>query len=611
MCERENEMWYSGLFGNTPISSNMFYNLATQNLSLLRDFTDEKIPFIMLPDDKMPAPAAADLTARKIYLNELYFRGQAPQFVGLSVSEKLESLSWFVLHEAGHVKFTNANWIEILVGSDKNNFRQTVAQLVEDVFIEEAIISQNENFDELKMTNHRIIFNDKEIDSRLNKATKVKPNSPEELSDFLNYMICWKRDTVFDLSPFQQEVYDTLMEAKGLFDIKQRATIVEKIYKMLVDENLQEEIQQKKNSSANGGKPGSGESGEGQGGEGEGSEGSDIPDSEKFFDQLGKMIKLGRSTFNNGKVVEPFKTNYDVQDADVDENGSITTIKLRATGSLAIPIPTFRKLRTIEVGRGSVRSVKGQPKSEGKKITNIKHYNSGNIFGTQKLDGQRAGEGAPELIILVDGSGSMNDRTTLSAYRNKFQAAIAQAVAVARALDGSKIKLGIYIHTCGTSPDDAVSSFFGNKIRNGILIQVLKDLDEKVSITEIEKRAAGAIANFAGAGNADACAIAHVASLFKGNGDRIVVVVSDGLPAEYYKGIIKKYKLPVHEGSYYERVKATAMAVNALRKRGVKIFSISIDKDAIAPCNEIYGINNNVYADDVNKFEAMIINSTN
>lgn len=590
-------MWYSDAFKKIHVSPSVFYSMATSNLSLVRDFTNENIPFVMVDPKELPSPAAADVENRKIYLNEMYFKGIAPQFEGLSVAQKLESLSWYVLHEAGHIRLTPSNWLHVYLGDNKNDYTKNIANLVEDVFIENAIVVQNENFEELMHSSHEVIFSDMEIIQRRSKAVENKPSSLEEVASFIDYMITWKRYTVFELSPFQQSVYDVLMQAKGLYDIRQRAEILAKIVEMLMDEKIQKEAQEKTGGQGNGEKV----EGDGQ----------SLQESEEreFFDQLGKMMKLGDSLA--GKKFEPRETNYEIEDADLSEDGSITTIKLLPTDDLKVDVPNFKNLRKIEVGRGSIRSVRGQPKSMGKKITNIKHYQSGNIFGNQVLDGVRAGEGSPELIILVDGSGSMSDRTSVVGYRDKFEAAVAQAVAVAKALEGSKVKLGIYIHTCGSNPDySGMTLPINNEIRNGILIQVLKGIDESVSLNEIQRRAGGAIRNFCGAGNADACAIAHVSSLFKGNGDKIIVVVSDGLPAEYFAGIIKKYKLPVHNGSYYERVKSTALAVDALRKRGIKIFSISIDKAAIDPCNKIYGVANNVYADDVGKFENMIISST-
>jgi len=256
----------------------------------------------------------------------------------------------------------------------------------------------------------------------------------------------------------------------------------------------------------------------------------------------------------------------------------------------------------IENARGSVRSVVGAPAWSGNKLKHLHRAGGdGRIFGDIKIDGHRAGKGAPEIIFLLDLSGSM--RGDVGEYGSglgmKVDFALDAGYEFNKALRGTSTRFAIYGHTTSTFDDFT-----------GIEFIEIKRFEEIVSDEEMWSRVMRVKGSVTLSGNADGVALTLASSNFtkSHSGDKILFIVSDGKPSVNISAFYESRQMNVKA---IDAVSATSNVANYLRGRGIKLFSASIDERAVAPCNLIYGRENNVKVDDVDKLVDMVIRSLN
>jgi len=167
--------------------------------------------------------------------------------------------------------------------------------------------------------------------------------------------------------------------------------------------------------------------------------------------------------------------------------------------------------------------------------------------------------------------------------QEKVHAALEALQGIMEGLTLAKHKLAAYGHTTG----DVTNT--GTEL---CLIYIFKEFYE--TLTTATGRIGDAHKMGAQNNNADSYAIEAVAKKFKNDGSpRRLIVISDGAPAS-------------HLYSGREGVKMTKAAVDRVRRTGVQVFSLSIDRDAIDPCNEIYGAKANFDVTDPQVIDKVI-----
>ena len=188
------------------------------------------------------------------------------------------------------------------------------------------------------------------------------------------------------------------------------------------------------------------------------------------------------------------------------------------------------------------------------------------LFSTKIVE---QGIGPQEILILVDCSGSMvSGRNILMAIEASY--------AAASSLESARHSVAVYGHT---ADHDTVNEFASTTIYR------FKGFSEpfasvKNRFEHFFNHAARYLYN-----NDDELAILEVSKRFTpARNKKTLIVISDGSPA-CYRG---------------PDIRSTAAAVANIRSRGIGVVSISIEKDAVRPNNQIYGESFNVDNGDPN-----------
>ena len=202
-------MWYEGL----SVNNKNFKYLSSRFTSLVSDLVKDKHRFSVKVIPNHPAPASVDLETMTINLDKAFFDGSHEIYGHLSYEKRLEFCAGVVVHEGAHIAFTPKNLFDLMLpfGSGfRNNYGFTVANVVEDIFIESFAKMTNHNFARLIDFVSDILFSEDVIESRRLLWNGEKPKNDEELSSALNYMICWKRRNFvfFHLTDFESSLYN-------------------------------------------------------------------------------------------------------------------------------------------------------------------------------------------------------------------------------------------------------------------------------------------------------------------------------------------------------------------------------------------------------------------
>lgn len=546
-------MWYDGL----SVNSVNFKYLSSRFTSLISDLVKDKHRFSVKVFTNHPAPASVDLETMTINLDEAFFNGSHEIYGHLSYEKRLEFCAGVVVHEGAHIAFTPKNLFDLMLpfGSGfRNNYGFTVANVVEDIFIESFAKMTNPNFARLIDFVSDILFSEDVIESRRLLWNGEKPKNDEELGAALNYMICWKRRNFvfFHLTDFESSLYNLFLSANKEESVEARVKIVQDILRMI------------------------------------------LPDSEKIETE---QISFDSSCFSpDGKIIEGIKklphsqelpVNFCAFEEGKDSKDGLLKLKISpSSSSSTLEVVSYSGFEKIVEARNAQRALKGDPRNSGKKIRHLQHYNEGKIFGELFVDGGRVGRGKQEFVILVDLSGSMNGYTSNTRSKRKVRFALENVSGIAKALEKEGFDYSIIGHTEGRVTHDL--NYLSEKAMGSVVFYKVKGVDEKIKYSNVHKALSWIHSNFIGGGNNDSCALLFASDEFSSREtEKILIVISDGQPVERNTKVLVKNGVPI--GS--DAVEDTKNVVQHLRRKGIKIFSLAIDEDAILPCEEIYGEN--------------------
>jgi len=566
----------SGWYSNLLLTKNNFRDVVGNFDAIIADVMDPKYISSVKTLKNYKQFASAQPSTKEIIVDEDYFNGLHEALSDYTWNEKLKIVTGTILHEVAHLRWSHGDGLGVLIPEKhKNNkFANIVANIVEDRFVEERLEDEFSYTKEFISDKNECLFNDEAIESYRKSFNGKKPTNENETELFIDFFLTWKRRDypVNLISDFEKEVYSILQSVTYGHSFEQRKNIVGKILDLLP---FIEEKDKKQNKKEN----------------------------------LIHAIKVYSSNSDvKLKVDDVFQE---------DETKAFLTFQtLTNNPSLnLIHIEDFKQISHIENCKGAIRSVKGTPQYSGKKITNLSHYNQGNIFGVQTLDGHNVGKGKHEVIILLDFSGSMISRLE-GGYGSKLDFALSCVGGLYNALIDSGVQVGCYAHTTRMSGSLPLEKEHWSVLRPGPMILTLSSfanpLTKKVMhgrLTALKERSSD-IAN----GNADATAIIATSSMFtKKPNDKILIVISDGLPAEMHPNLDASLGFKVKAESYGNAkiIEYTKNVVNLVRLRGIKIHSLSIDRKAVEANNVIYGKQFNSFVLDKQQFVQKIIESLN
>jgi len=481
-----------------------------------------------------------------------------------------------LVHEVAHFVFSPAKLTGGLNASvPVNNLSLTLANIVEDLFIERAIVDIERSFDWMISECWRYFFPDSDIESRL---AGWDGSDLSDLSAILNVMIAWKRgDWIFEpRSDFEKKLYDLTVSARGMYQLQDRKNLTEKLYRLLLDEHKEQTGEDMEKEMADA--------------EAEGDEAmeklgelikkllQEMTDTDnKSMDTEGELIEVN-SSGRRGRD-EAIKRFVMDQLVDFSVAGSLPVAWVKAKQSSVARLKYPEKWKQFKVwaaDQGTLRRIRGHASMKGKLTHPSNLQLTGEVFSkarTASPNGANGVDGAPQEIILIDMSGSMGNNVFGSSI-SKMSGACETAQGAMEGLLAAGHRVAVFGHT---------TEYVGAGSENAV-IYIMKEFSETVEAGSNALRhthEAGAMG-----ANGDSYAIEAVCSRFKRDGSPMRLwVVSDGQPAcDLYRG--------------KDAIRMTKDVVTKMRKQGIEVRSFSIDRSAMSANNEIYGVKSNYDAQD-------------
>lgn len=261
--------------------------------------------------------------------------------------------------------------------------------------------------------------------------------------------------------------------------------------------------------------------------------------------------------------------------------------KVRTTIKNVMIDPRFGAMARYLKYAMEVKHVPGRPSDVGSRISkkNIARIASDmRIFEPRNRTAEAKGD--PQVIFLVDGSGSMTGtRGSSEAARrhggagiNLAQEALEAAAGAHEGLKKAAIPNSIFIHSTGEGSNNdpmiyGVAAFRMRLIENG-------PLTTTHSNGERYERARSIPSNE----NFDGVVIAKISGMFTSTAnDKVLIVLADGRPNG-----------PNYRDKY--ALQHTASVVSFLRRKGVRVFVVSLTSEVASTNDKIYGEEYNIKA---------------
>ena len=466
-----------------------------------------------------------------------------------SKEEAVEAILGFVVHEGMHFYYSPDDCTGLLnPGVPVNQITCTIANVIEDMFIEHKAPTHDANYGWMISAAWEYLWPEESIDGMI--AETWDGVNTKDVEAIIKTMIIWKNQnhTFSFRSEFERNLYELCTSVFKMNNVQERRDLIEKIIRLLISEEELEEMKNKK------------QSGEGEG-EAEG----------KVFNSKGEVVIAKAGAIERGEVISKARELKFI-DAGAAQNVAYVIIPVKEHAQ-KIVVRDNKKWSVLSQwvnDAGSVRTHRGQPGNYGRLTHPGRLYDDGKIFSKVERSapsGRISEGGAPQTIFLLDFSGSMRGFVGRT-YETKYNAALQVAAGAGSVLIRSKHRLSVYGHSTEWVGSGERAVVYRIKAVNESEDSMLRRLR---TLQEGRERC----------NNADATAIEAVAQTFKFDGSPMrLFVVSDGEPAcDSYSG--------------YTGIQITKKVVDGLRSKGIEVYSLSIDADAIDSNNEIYGERNN------------------
>lgn len=477
------------------------------------------------------------------------------------------------IHETAHAALTPDTLKELTAGITFNQVSATVANMVEDLYIEAAVNRTSAIGGAMLASKNRIFFHEDEA-TRLAKKVKHAFDSSKlpELEDLLNLMMMTKnadlRDLIFEAIPDKlgSHLKSAILQGRisGRFSYNRsgkanvRVEIITKIYNILVDmygRNAITEVPTTLDFNTTGGDGG---------GEAMQSEVSMSGDEEAVeqvaaaANQTMAMIHTGASAKNpenaslRGNLQKA--VSVDIIETTVPESSRSSAHTAGNYGFLSI----LRQLR-------ATNTTPGEPRKAGARLVNTR---ISRIATDRKMfsnhDATRKVTVPTEVVILADASGSMG--------ADFFSKVMAETKGIYEALKKLGIAVSVYAHSSQQDLAGADRPIIYRIAAFGTTSRTSNDdarFERSLNIDQSQ--------------NYDGVVISHLTrtAFHLKNANKFLFVLSDGEPAG-------------HDYSGWEANDHTMKCISLARRAGINVISFSLKAEVVKDNDRIYGEANNI-----------------
>lgn len=479
-----------------------------------------------------------------------------------------------IAHEASHFLFSPKYRNDLCKAAGIPHTEATghMVNVLEDLFIEDAIM-QRYPWTRWMITGvWEYLFPADKTDALRAKWDGEAPTM-DNIGDVLNVITGWKNRSMTPKfqTKYEEELYLACMSVIGEYDLERRGLVFRKVYEVLFSEEMRSLMEMDEQALSDLleelKKLFERLTGEGPEITGTDMEGNEVPNIKGIIAGTSTSDKIKHRDGHNTVAVESAGKTV-VQVWDAPQNNGKVNIDAR-----------FTRLGDSLLGRGTVRTMRSEAKASGPKLTHIHNLftrgaQAGKIFsGTDvmSLHG-RSGDARPNVMILVDSSGSM--------MGEEYEAAISAAAGAIKSLTTARVPVACYGFT---TADELLQ---GEEHVRMIRIKDFADSYD-VALQRLNNCAGGVPMN----NNPDAEALLWAGKRFRRDGsDNIVIVISDGRPVCHWYG---------RDGND-SGIAQTQRAAKEVRASGVRLLSIAINDYAYESCKAIYGEDATVRNDDPN-----------
>lgn len=539
--------WYRGI--RLPNWGSSLVSWLTPSAGLLSSILPGNVP-IVFADSELTA--YADRKNHRIVLGTNFLSADESKRLN-PFATKEESVTFALgacVHEAAHFAWSPDTIQDLLnAGVANNKHNGFIANIVEDIYIEDRMIKEHENLAWMILGAWAYMFDPRSFKS-LDKWDGLALDSAP-LEDVLNYIVYWKYQTTFIpvRSDAEKELQDLFYSVRGMNELQDRKDLVEKIVAMFA--TVTDEVKEEPKS------------------------GEDVPDT---VSTTGQEVDADAYVF----VAAYGEVKYTGNDivVELEAVGGNTVIVTECASSNATVTYDKRWTRFAEIAkqRGAVRNVMGPAAYSAKRLTHPANLTvNGKVFSKNTLSSTsgNVGQAKPEFVLLLDFSQSMT-------AKNKYAKTIAAAYGAVHGMIDAGMKFAVYGYTT-------------DHIYKTNLLVKIKSFDEPGSVAL--GRLSHLTSNRSDAGmTPDIIALQFAAKRFLSNSvDRVMVVVTDGEPSYDFAG---------NQNPTAALVDAATNVAN-IRKTGIKVFGLSIDYGADSAVSKIYG-SDALFSSDPNVMEVFL-----
>lgn len=636
------DQWYGTTVNIPRINTENFPHFVFSCVGLVSAMYTRKFGDITIGSSAMVDTAYADKIKHKIIISNKFIVGDFSALgcdKPLSNKQTVSTILGVLVHEIGHFVYTPTDGLKSFVDYVESRTTKIVnraairdlANIIEDIYIEVNIARTFPTLAWTLESINSLMLPDEKFSLAQEKFSKMHTVTWDNVQHIFNFLLYAKvSKSAGKVSPAVAKIFNLARSVVDTTTIDQRHEIVLKIYDLVgLDKTVEtEEIDTASSddsileSSDADDKP---ETDSGDNVESDDSiEVKSVPaeteveteddstddDSDDSDDSLG----YGDDSDNDSSEESDDSTDSLEYDADDDSDSDYDLgIKPIADDDLKIDIPDYSieemqnaisvlgnglNLRLVDMKNATTYDKPLQLDARYTKLVEIARQranvlkplgtarNSGNNVRTLEriiTDGKIFADRAPstnfqpiDVMIVVDCSGSMRGR--------KFQSAIQQALGCANALLQARCTVQVYGHTSNAH------------YKNDLGIFKFLDRNENPKILANRLGWISANSGWHLAANRDGYALEYLATkLPKSNKARLMIVISDGQPDA---------SNPDYSGDH--AITHTRVVVDKIRKSGINVMSLSIDRSAFYPNNLIYGETHNVNSTESDALDQLV-----
>lgn len=580
------------------LGSRNFIDFVIHNQELARQISDKPLQF--RADIPTACTDGENIWMPATYLIDVYFDelGIEPQDQVLAA---IACINGSQVHESLHCRLTNCKMDEAIqlnpkavkYAGENQALMFSIMNIVEDLYIERWCKARFPQLYDFILSKNAILFGERHLDEvkeRLQGAELTKgqwlqqavmlkdrqihdtmvpmlrvPQAPNLVEDLLLVDRCKLGDP--GISDDKQSRVDISARDE---QYKERLAVAIKFYEAIMASDLLDDPTQEDKSDQ------TIDGGEGGGSDAENAATQATPSS---------MQQAAANSANHGieenKEHNRVKIHRQGGQIDLSRIGPVQLTDVLEFGLASQVITPDRKW--LQLGRSlryarSINHVQGRPRDVGSSIISgrLAHIAiDGKVLAHRDATGLT--RGVPELIILIDSSGSMVGNQVGS--RTLLQVVTEAAYGGFLSMLEARLPVAVYAHSTGSNggkPAPIVAAIAANEMPLTV--------GGRATTTGDHARRFAALRNMSHSSNMDGIALDYCLHRFTNKpGTKLMMVLSDGQP----------------NGSWYDGamgIRHTAIVADDARRRGIHVVCGSLVEDVVDDNDEIYGKDFNIIA---------------